>query len=100
MAPDIGFVREGRLNSVPRTYPEIAPDLVVEVISPSERKGQVTKKTEQWLSFGVSSVWLVRPDNRTVKISADGKSKTLYQSDILVDSVVPGFEIPVKTIFE
>ena len=101
LAPDIGFVREGRLESVPRTYPEIAPDLVVEVISPSERKGQVTKKTEQWLSFGVSSVWLVRPDNRTVEIiSAGGMSRTLHQSDILVDSVVPGFEIPVNTIFE
>ena len=86
---------------MPRNYPEVVPDLVVEVISPSERKSQVTKKTEQWSSFGVSSVWLVRPENKTVEIiSNETKSRTLDQSDILVDSVVPGFEIPVNIIFE
>ncbi len=101
LAPDISFVSEGRLESLPRNYPEIVPDLVVEVISPSERKSQVNKKTEQWLSFGVKSVWVVRPENRTVEIiSADRKNRTLNQSEMLVDQVVPGFEIPVSTIFE
>ena len=101
LAPDISFVRRGRLDTLPRNYPEIVPDLVVEVISPSERKSKVAKKAEQWLSFGVKSVWLVRPDNQTVEIiSAERKSKILGQSDILVDSLVPGFKILVKTIFE
>lgn len=101
LAPDISFIRKGRLDALPRNYPEIVPDLVVEVISPSERKGQVSKKAEQWLSFGVKSVWLVRPDNRTVEtISAEGKRRILHQADMLVDSIVPGFEIQVSTIFE
>ena len=101
LAPDISFVRQGRLDGRPRGYPEIVPDLVVEVISPSERKSKVNKKTEQWLAFGVRSVWLVRPEGRTVEIlSKDRPSRILKEADILVDDVVPGFEIPVHVIFE
>jgi Uma2 family endonuclease len=72
LAPDISFVRQGRLDTVPRNYPEIVPDLVVEVISPSERKSKVTKKAKQWLSFGVKSLWLVRPDNLNTRRLSNG----------------------------
>ena len=101
LAPDISFIKEGRVSGRPQGYPEIVPDLVVEVISPSERKGKIIKKTEQWLAFGVRSIWLIRPVSRTVEIfSAEGATKMLDESEVLVDDVVPGFKIPVHVIFE
>ena len=101
LAPDISFIRAGRLTTRPRDYARIVPDLVVEVISPGDRKGKVTEKAKLWLSFGVQSVWLVRPNNRTVEIlRQDGATRILDETEVLSDTVVPGFEIPVSVIFE
>lgn len=101
LAPDIGFITRDRIGALPKSYLEIAPDLAVEVISPSERKSKVAKKTLQWLSFGVRSVWLVRPENRTVEtVSHDGKKMCFCETDVLSDAVVPGFQILVHEIFE
>src|SRR5512138_3381708 len=100
LAPDIAFIHRDRIRRVPREYMEIAPDLAVEVIFPNERKGKVEKKTSQWLSFGVKSVWLVKPENRTVEmISLSGKGTLLTETDMLSDAVVPGFRIRVGEIF-
>jgi Uma2 family endonuclease len=101
LAPDISFIKEGRLDGKPQGYPKVVPDLVVEVISPSERKSKVIRKTELWLAFGVKSVWLIKPQTRTIEIfSANRPRRVLSESDVLVDDVVPGFEIPVSVIFE
>lgn len=57
-APDVAFVARGRLpeEGLPAGYPEIAPDLVVEVLSPSDAA------VEDWLEAGVKLVWVVYPD--------------------------------------
>jgi Uma2 family endonuclease len=100
LAPDISFVRQGRLDNLPRNYPEIVPDLVVEVISAGDRKAKVANKTAQWLSFGVKSVWLVRPENRSVEIVSDREIRVLHDLEVLSDQVVPGFKISLSEIFE
>jgi Uma2 family endonuclease len=101
LAPDISFIKAGRLTTRPQDFASLVPDLVVEIISPGDRKGNVTEKARLWLSFGVHSVWLVRPQNRTVEVfTKDGMTRTLGETEILSDSVVPGFEISVSVIFE
>ena len=101
LAPDIGFIAKDRIGAVPKSYLEIAPDLAVEVISPNERKSKVAKKTLQWLWFGVRSVWLVRPENRTVEtVTHDGKKMCFGETDVLSDAVVPGFQILIREIFD
>ena len=101
LAPDIAFIRAGRLKTRPRDYARIVPDLVVEVVSPGDRRSKVVSKAKLWLSFGVESVWVVRPDNRSVEVfSQDGMTRVFVESEIMSDSVLPGFEIPVRVIFE
>jgi Uma2 family endonuclease len=78
-----------------------APDLVVEVLSPWDRKGKVEEKTARWLVIGALAVWLVNPQTRTVDVRhANGERKLCTESDELTgDDIVPGFRVRVAEIF-
>ena len=101
LAPDIAFIRRERVGIVSRSYRSGAPDLVVEVLSPSDRKTKVEEKTFRWLSLGASTVWLVNPQTRTVDVRfADGEKRLFTEGDELTgDPVVPGFRLRVSEIF-
>src|SRR5207253_7566154 len=72
--PDVAFIRQTRLpEPEPVGYPALAPDLVVEILSPSDRPGDVLGKVADWLSAGTRLVWVVDPERRLVRIyRADG----------------------------
>ena len=101
MAPDIAFIRRDRVGIVSKSYRSGAPDLVVEVLSPGERKTKVEQKTSRWLSLGALAVWLVSPQTGTVDVRfADGERRLFTEEDELIgDPVVPGFCIRVSEIF-
>jgi Uma2 family endonuclease len=100
LGPDVSFVTRERLDNVPDGYYPGAPDVAVEVLSPSDRPSRVEWKTQLWLSLGAKSVWVVSPKRRTVEVvRADGLRKLLHESDELVDDTVPGFHVPVSEIF-
>ncbi len=101
-APDIAFIPKERLSVRSRGFGSGAPYLVIEVLSPDDRKNEVEQKTLQWLAGGAASVWLVNPGKRTVEvIRAEGRRKLFHESDDLVDEdTVPGFRIEVSKIFE
>src|SRR5437879_7757494 len=64
-APDIAFIRGNRLpDPEPTGFPDLAPDLVVEVLSPGDRPGEVLAKVADWLSAETRLVWLVDPERR------------------------------------
>src|SRR3989442_13263679 len=64
-APDVAFIARDRLPSRDtRGYPALAPDLVVEVLSPDDRAGEVLAKVGDWLSAGGRLVWVVDPERR------------------------------------
>ena len=87
-APDVAFVRTDRVAEarVPG-FPALAPDLVAEVVSPSDRAAEVTGEALAWLDAGVSTVWVVDPENRTV---------TVYRQD---GDVLPGFALPLQELW-
>jgi len=103
-APDIAFTSAQRLpaDRITRRYAEVVPDLVVEVVSPSDRHADVRDKARMWLSFGVQLVWVVFPVARTVEVhSADADAaQTLSEADSLDGgSVLPGFSYPLSRLF-
>jgi len=104
LAPDVSFIAKHRVEQVGSTegYWEGPPDLAVEVLSPSERSGQVAKKVSQWLNYGSQQVWVVNPKSRTVVIHQLNKdSITLSEGDFLEGGeLLPGFRIAVKRLFE
>ena len=101
--PDVAFVRAERLP--PRDqrtgYLPLAPDLAVEVVSPSDRWRKVLEKVSDYLDAGTPLVWVVLPARRLVNVyRADGTVQTLREGDSLDgEDVLPGFRLPVADIF-
>jgi Uma2 family endonuclease len=84
----------------PRFTTEI-PDLVVEVISPSDRPKAVNERVNQYLTRGVPLVWLVYPGDRIVYVHRpDEFTKVLDETDELTgNGLLPDFGCPVRTLF-
>lgn len=100
--PDGAFTVAARLGQVSPQFSEIIPDLVLEVVSPSDRPAPVAAKTEEWLAAGVRVVLVVWPASRAVDLHRAGSQVvTLGDDDVLtVPELLPGFELPVREIFE
>ena len=101
LGPDISFISGERLSALPDAYLELAPDLAVEVISPSQFTPEITRKASLWLEHGVLEVWLVNPRTRTIEVRrATGENQQLREGDDLTGGdLIPGFRIPVREIF-
>ena len=102
LGPDVAFIRQQRISGISTQYFPGAPDLVVEVLSPGDRKGKVEAKVNMWLEAGARAVWLINPKTRTVELRrADGENKLFTVEDELTgDDVIPGFRCRVAEIFD
>ena len=83
-------------------YTEVIPDLVVEVVSPTDSWQSVHDKALMWQSFGVRLVWVAFPDERMIDVySAGGAMFTLTEADTIDGGeVLPGFTCKVSDIFD
>jgi len=101
--PDIGFVRQERVLNLAgdRAIPG-APDLAVEIFSPSNSFPQLMRKTRQYFAAGCHTVWIVYPETREIHvIEASGGDRILHAGDTLdAPELLPGFSVPVSEIFE
>ena len=103
LAPDVAFVSRERLEDIGEigSFFPGAPDLVVEVISPNDRFIQVTEKVRDWIEAGTRMVFVVNSRRRNVIVHRPEEEPiTLTEEDTLDGGdVVPGWEMPVKDIF-
>jgi Uma2 family endonuclease len=93
-APDVAFIRSDRLpDHEPLGYLALPPDLVVEVLSPSDRVGETLSKIGDWLNAGVRLVWVLDPERRVARVyRQDGTVSLVADSETLDgEDVVPGF---------
>jgi Uma2 family endonuclease len=101
-APDIAFISRARLpNPSPTGYAALAPDLVVDVLSPNDRPGYVLGKVADWLSAGSRLVWVVDPARRSARVyRIDGSESFVAERDALEgEDVLPGFACRLAEIF-
>ena len=102
-APDIAFIsRENLPESEPtEAYWPGAPDLAVEVLSPSDKTGEVDEKIECWLDAGAQLLWVVDPKLRNVTSYRSVTDVIIQTSADQLDGgqIVPGFRCPVADIF-
>ncbi len=101
-AADVAFIRQDRLSEPgPKGFANLSPDLVVEVLSPDDRPGEVLAKVGDWLSAGTRLVWLVDPMRETVRVYRSDGTDTTLSGDAKLDGegVLPGFSCPVPTVF-
>ncbi|MEX2264708.1 MAG: Uma2 family endonuclease [Bryobacteraceae bacterium] len=102
-APDVSFVRQERLELLNRRdWPASAPDLAVEIVSPSDTAGALERKVRQYLKAGARTVWVVYPGERTLHVyEASGAARILDANQTLTaDHILPGFSVPVSKLFD
>jgi Uma2 family endonuclease len=96
--PDVSFIIKERLPKDWLHYPTMAPDLAVEILSPTDSFEATMEKVDEYLRQGAQIVWVVITSTREVLVcTAEGKHTV---RDVLTaPNLLPGFELPVKTIF-
>jgi Uma2 family endonuclease len=102
--PDVAFYSYGKLprGRLPSTYPDVVPDAVFEVLSPSDRWPRITKKVAEYLNVGIAFVAVLDPERDTISIySADDPVRTLSEADDLILPASFGhLRIAVRSFFE
>jgi Uma2 family endonuclease len=102
--PDVSFWSAERipLNEKPVGYPNVAADLCVEFVSPSDRISQLRKKATEYLNCGVRMVWIADPEDQTVTIYRQpGEGRVLSDdAEITGEDVLPGFRCRIGEIFK
>jgi len=104
--PDVAFISYARLGSETfgADFVPMAPDLAVEVISPSETAADMENKVAEYFAAGGRRVWLVWPERREITVrrpdgtaTTHAAAATLPSDDAAFD--VPGFALPLATVF-
>lgn len=104
--PDLSFVRADRLPHAgldPRERVfRFAPDLAVEVLSPSETASELEEKLHDYIGAGASLIWIADPLRRTIMtIPVDAPVRWLSEGDVLEGgAVLPGFSCAIAEVFE
>lgn len=101
-APDVWFIRADRLPTPQpsRGFWEIAPDLAVEVLSPSDRWPDVLDKVAEYLRAGTIFVWVIDPEHRFALIFRAGDPPELIREDGILDGgdLLPGFTLRLADV--
>ena len=100
-APDVAWIASGRLPDDTIGYPNLAPDLAVEVKSPSNSNPEMRRKAEMWLSFGTRQVWVADPDTTAITVYRPGADPIELGEDDTIDGgdLLPDFTAPVWSLF-
>ena len=103
LAPDAAFVTAERLADLlpVRAFVPLVPDLVVEVVSPSDTAVEVETKVQAWLRAGARLVWVVYPTTRSITVYQSLTDvRVLTEADELVGApVLPDFRCSVRDLF-
>jgi Uma2 family endonuclease len=106
--PDLLFISNARLEEILTTKNvRGAPNLAVEIASPSTRTRDETLKRKLYERFGVDEYWVIEPDTDTIVVHRhDGESYkpvselTAERGDTLATSLLPGLALPLERIFK
>jgi Uma2 family endonuclease len=102
--PDVAFwsIERLPLDQTPEVYPEVAADLCVEILSPSNTPHETHEKVREYINRGVRLVWVVDPEDHTVTVYRQpGEGRLLWDDATLTgEDVLPGFQCRVAEFFE
>jgi len=101
---DIAYYSYARLpkEERPKGYPEVSPELVIEVLSPTDRWPDVHRKIGEYLDAGVTAVCVLEPESRILHIyeAHHGGVELSADDELMLPTVLPDFRIPVSRFFE
>jgi Uma2 family endonuclease len=101
--PDVAFIARERMpaEGLPRGFFEGAPDLAVEIVSPTDNATELEIKVHDYLRNGAQRVWVVYPDSRRVAVHHPDGTARWYSEDAAIEDeeLLPGFSLPLREIF-
>ncbi len=100
---DVVFISNERLAQVTSaSFLDVAPELIVEIMSPDDRWSEVRKKLNEYFSIGVNLVWVADPSDKTVSAYRSLTEVSIFaENDVLTgEEVLPGFRVPVVALFD
>jgi Uma2 family endonuclease len=102
--PDLMFISNARRYIIGRQVIEGGPDLIIEILSPSNTRRELQEKLQDYQAIGVREAWVISPQARTVEVlqlSASGLERSgLYGlGDLIVSQVLPELRLTVDEIF-
>lgn len=103
--PDVAFIGWNRFpphRLGRRPVPALVPDLVVEVLSDTNTKGEMERKLKQYFEAGVSLVWYIDPKKRSARVFTSPTAVTELDQDGSLDGgqVLPGFQLSLRWLFD
>ncbi len=101
-AADVAFVSRSRSPKRPtKKFLDVAPELVVEVLSPEDRWQDIRPKIEEYFGIGVERVWVVEPENRAVLVyRSPSEARRLGEGDTLEgEGALSGLTLPIASLF-
>lgn len=104
--PDVAFIAKDGAATHEKEHPEngpwrLAPDIAVEVVSPTDAYSEVSKKVADYLQYGVQLVWVIDPQVKNIKVYSQDNpdGKTLHVDDTLSGApVLPEWSMPIAEI--
>jgi len=105
VAPDVLFIAKERLNIVGEFNIQGAPDLVVEILSPSTASYDKKIKSRLYFANGVKEYWLVDPDQQLVEVFIAGEKQWQWagvfdREDVLTTALLPGLQVKLAEVFK
>jgi Uma2 family endonuclease len=99
---DAIFISHARLARLKSTsFLDVAPELIIEVMSPDDRWSEVKQKLREYFDIGVNLVWVADPADRTVSVYHSLSDVTILEAHETLsgEELLPGFTMPVKALF-
>jgi Uma2 family endonuclease len=100
--PDVAYFTDARtFRELHRAYGEVPPVLAVEVLSPDDRVNKVLRKVDDYLNNGVRVVWLIDPEEQSVRVFRPGQPGHTFAAEQEIDGGedLPGFRCPIREFF-
>lgn len=103
-SPDVAWVRRERLAGLApaerQGFLPLCPDLVLELMSPSDSRAALERKMEEYRKNGARLGWLIDPDRRSVTVYRAGGAERLERpASVSGEEVLPGFVLSLSTIW-
>jgi Uma2 family endonuclease len=105
-SPDISWIKQERWDALTTEekikFPPIAPDFVLELMSPTDSLSETQAKMQEYMENGVKLGWLINPKTRRVEIYRQGKPVEVleFPTELLGEDVLPGFVLNLQIFWE
>lgn len=105
LAPDCAYISKARVPELPERYFQGAPDLAIEVVSPTDSIPDVLRKARKYLQYGTKRVWIFYPDDESAHVCRLAPDGGMIVDEVSMDGVLdgedalPGFRLALREVF-